>query len=51
VDDKDYQVPFACTGKLDRLTLNIDRPQLTPEDQKRLAPAQRDTKASEQILI
>jgi hypothetical protein len=27
VDDQDYQVPFTFTGKLSKLTLNIDRPQ------------------------
>jgi len=36
VDDKDYQVPFKFTGKLDKLTLTIDRPKLSPEDIKRL---------------
>ncbi len=36
VNDKDYQVPFAFTGKIDKLTLAIDRPQLTPADEKRL---------------
>ena len=36
VDDQDYQVPFAFTGKLDKLTLKIDRPKLSPEDEKRL---------------
>jgi hypothetical protein len=25
-------VPFKLTGKLDKLTLTIDRPKLTPED-------------------
>jgi hypothetical protein len=32
VNDKDYQVPFKFTGKLNKLTLTIDRPKLTPED-------------------
>jgi arylsulfatase len=32
----DYQVPFRFTGKLNKLTLTIDRPKLTPEDIKRL---------------
>ena len=32
VDDKDYQVPFRFTGKLNKLTLNIDRPKLSPAD-------------------
>jgi arylsulfatase A-like enzyme len=36
VDDKDYKVPFRFTGKLAKLTLNIDRPKLTPEDIKKL---------------
>ncbi len=42
VDDKDYQVPFTFTGKLNKLTLKIDRPQLSPEDIKKLeaAPAE-----------
>jgi len=32
----------ACsTGKLNKLTLTIDRPKLTPEDEKRLMQAQR----------
>ena len=47
VDDKDYQVPFRFTGKLDKLTLTIDRPKLTPEDEKRLMEAQRNNKTSE----
>jgi len=36
VDDQDYQVPFEFTGKLDKLTISIERPKLTPEDEKRL---------------
>ena len=32
VDDKDYQVPFTFTGKLNRLTLKLDRPQLSEKD-------------------
>jgi len=48
VDDKDYQVPFKLTGKLDKLTLAIDRPQLTPEDEKRLMmEGQRSNRMSE----
>jgi hypothetical protein len=47
VDDKDYQVPFRFTGKLAKLTLTIDRPKLTPEDEKRLMEAQRNNKTSE----
>jgi arylsulfatase len=47
VDDKDYQVPFKFTGKLNKLTLTIDRPKLTPEDEKALMQAQRNNKTSE----
>jgi arylsulfatase len=47
VDDRDYQVPFKFTGKLVKLTIKIDRPKLTPEDEKRLREAQRNNKASE----
>jgi arylsulfatase len=43
VDDRDYQVPFTFTGTLNKLTIAIDRPKLTPEDEKRLREAsQRD---------
>jgi len=36
VDDEDYQVPFKFTGKLNKLTLNVERPELTPADIKKL---------------
>jgi arylsulfatase len=36
VDDKDYQIPFKFTGKLNKLTLKLDRPQLTATDIKEL---------------
>ena len=39
VDDHDYQVPFRFTGKLDKLTLKLEPPKLTPEDIKRLQEA------------
>jgi hypothetical protein len=39
VDDRDYQVPFKFTGKLNKLTIALDRPKLTPEDEKRLREA------------
>ena len=47
VDDKDYQVPFKFTGILNRLTFKIDRPKLTPEDEKRLMPAMREKNVRE----
>ncbi|HXJ32391.1 MAG TPA: sulfatase-like hydrolase/transferase, partial [Candidatus Eisenbacteria bacterium] len=47
VDDQDYQVPFAFTGKIDKITLSIDRPKLTPEDEKKLLEAEQSRKASQ----
>ena len=42
-----YDVPFKFTGKIDKITLKIDRPQLSPEDIKKLEEARRNNKASE----
>lgn len=36
VNDADYQPPFPLTAKLIKLTLNVDRPQLTPADIKKI---------------
>jgi arylsulfatase len=36
VNDADYQPPFALTAKLNKLTIKVDRPKLTPEDIKKL---------------
>ena len=48
VDDKDYQVPFRFNGKLNKLTLTIDRPKLTPADEQRLMQeAHRNNRVSE----
>ncbi len=48
VDDHDYQVPFKFTGKLNKLTLSIDRPKLTPADEKLLMQeSQRNNRVSE----
>lgn len=47
VDDQDYQVPFEFTGKIDTLTLTINRPQLTPADIEKLKAAQGNDKVSE----
>ena len=40
VDDQDYQVPFTFTGTIDKLTIAIDRPQLTPADIQKLKQAE-----------
>ena len=47
VNDADYQPPFPLTAQLNQLTIKVDRPQLSPEDIKKLqaamdAKAQRD---------
>ena len=40
VNDADYQPPFAFTAKLNKLTIKVDRPKLTPEDIKKLENAE-----------
>jgi arylsulfatase len=35
VDEKDYQVPFRFTGKLDKLTIKLEPPQLTDTDRQK----------------
>jgi len=47
VNDTDYQVPFKFTGKIEKITLTIDRPKLSPEDIKKLEQAKRNNKVSE----
>jgi arylsulfatase A-like enzyme len=47
VDDQDYQPPFRFTGTLNKLTLTVDRPKLSPEDIKQLETAMRKNPASE----
>ena len=42
VDDRDYQVPFAFTGTINKITLTVDQPKLSPEDEKRLLEGQRN---------
>ena len=41
VDDHDYQVPFGFTGKIDKLTIAVDEPKLTPNDVQKLEAAYR----------
>jgi arylsulfatase A-like enzyme len=48
VDDHDYQVPFAFTGKIVKLNIKIDRPKLSEADIKLLeTEGQRDNRKSE----
>jgi len=39
VNDADYKPPFALTAKLNRLTIKLDRPQLSPEEVEKLQAA------------
>ncbi len=39
VNDADYKPPFALTAKLNKLTIRLDRPQLSPADIKKLQAA------------
>jgi arylsulfatase len=36
INDADYKPPFPLTAKFNKLTIKIDRPQLSPEDIKKL---------------
>jgi arylsulfatase len=45
VNDVDYQPPFPLTAKLDKLTIKIDRPQLSPEDIKKLEEGMKKVEA------
>ncbi|MCT0224129.1 arylsulfatase [Synechococcus sp. CS-1328] len=47
VNDADYQPPFLFTGTLDKLTIQLDRPKLSPEDIKSLEAAMRTKAMSE----
>jgi arylsulfatase len=41
VNDADYKPPFTFTGKLNKLTVKVDRPKLSPADVKKLEAAMR----------
>jgi arylsulfatase len=47
VNDADYEPPFKLTAKLDKLTIEVDRPQLSEEDIRKLQTAQRNNSSSE----
>ncbi len=47
VNDADYKPPFPLTAKLNKLTIKVDRPELSPADINQLQQAQRDNKMSE----
>jgi arylsulfatase len=41
VDDSDYKVPFPFTGKINKVTIALEPPVLTPADRKKLEEAYR----------
>jgi len=47
VNDADYKPPFPFTGELKKLTIKVDRPQLSAADIAKLEAAQRNNKSSE----
>ena len=47
VNDADYKPPFILTAKFNKLTIKIDRPQLSPDEIKKLQAAMRNNKMSE----
>ena len=42
MNDADYKPPFALTAKLSKLTIKVDRPQLSPADIKKLQAAMQE---------
>ena len=53
MDDRDYQGPFKSTGKINKLTIALDPPKLTAEDEKESyrKSLELHTKRSDQHLI
>jgi hypothetical protein len=47
VNDADYKPPFPLSAKLNKLTIKLDRPQLSPEEIKKLQAAMREKAKSE----
>jgi arylsulfatase A-like enzyme len=47
VNDADYQPPFTFTGKIDKITLTINRPKLSPADIKKLKAAAHEKRVSD----
>jgi arylsulfatase len=47
VNDADYTPPFVLTAKLNKVTIKVDRPQLSPADIKKLQEAMADKAKSD----
>ena len=48
VNDADYKPPFALTAKLNKLTLKVDRPKLTPEQIRTLEEGMKKVEAGKE---
>ena len=48
VDDKDYQPPFRFTGKLDKLTIKLEPPKMTAEEEKLLQQKAQEARTAAQ---
>jgi len=46
VDDKDYQIPFKFTGKIDKITIKLEPPKLSPADIQKLKEAEAKMEAN-----
>jgi len=46
VDDKDYQIPFKFTGKIAKITIKLEPPELSPNDIKKLKEAEMKMEAN-----
>ena len=40
VEDKDYSIPFKFNGRIDKVTILLEPPKLTPEDVQKLKAAE-----------
>jgi arylsulfatase len=47
VNDADYTPPFTLTAKLDKLTIKVDRPQVSEADIEKLKAAMSNNTSSE----
>jgi len=47
VNDEDYKPPFPLTAKFNKLTIKVDRPELSAADKKKLDEAMRAKAASD----
>ncbi len=51
VNDADYKPPFPLTAKLNKLTIKVDRPQLSPEDIKKFEEALKKIGVRPRVII